>query len=348
MIVSAVLICLLLQTIGTLCQSESSLSWEEYKVKFGKKYSYNEDLDRKKVFEKKKAEVEQFNSLNSGKSRFKKALNHFSDLNLEELEQYKNSFTIDKFLMKLEATENNKAFSNILSRNGSLPESVDWSQDPSRVSRVKNQGPCSACWAFMVTGLLEGQQHLFSEQEKVNPLSEQCLIDCTFGVGCQEGSAIDALHYILTSSGLPGEHCYPYRGKKGECKVVGDDCIDLTTSKLAGFSTSKLDEDSLKHLIAEYGPVGLLIAGLNKRELLDYGSGLYSESSDRKWEVVDHSMLAVGYGTDEQGDFWLLKNSWGPEWGLKGFVKVPRNEEGGLWARKLVTTMMVSFEDQPD
>ena len=45
--------------------------------------------------------------------------------------------------------------------------------------------------------------------------------------------------------------------------------------------------------------------------------------------AVNHNMMAVGYGSQDGVDYYLLKNSWGFEWGIDGFVKV-KVEDGGL------------------
>lgn len=45
---------------------------------------------------------------------------------------------------------------------------------------------------------------------------------------------------------------------------------------------------------------------------------------------VDHAVVAVGYGTTDDGiDYYLIRNSWGPDWGDNGYVKIKRGPAEG-------------------
>jgi hypothetical protein len=83
-------------------------------------------------------------------------------------------------------------------------------------------------------------------------------------------------------------------------------------------------ELALQQAVALVGPISVGIdASLPSFQF--YHSGVYNPSNCPA-NLLDHAVLAVGYGTTSSGQaYWLLKNSWGTSWGMNGYMMIARN-----------------------
>lgn len=285
-------------------------SWKLWKGVHTKSYeNINEEKVRYTIWQDNQRKIAEHNAKNSGLTL---RMNHFGDLTNTEYRAMVNGY--------LHHQKNGSAF--LAPSHVEEPATVDW-RDQGYVTPVKNQGQCGSCWAFSTTGSLEGQH--FKKTGTLVSLSEQNLVDCSTSYGnngCQGGLMDNAFEYIKANKGIDTESSYPYTGRNGQCKF---NAANVGATVTGHTDIPQGDEAALKTALATVGPISVAIDASNF-SFQFYHSGVYDESSCSSTQL-DHGVLAVGYGTYQGKDYWLVKNSWGSGWGLNGYIRMSRNKQ---------------------
>lgn len=236
---------------------------------------------------------------------FSLGINKFADVSSEE---FKNLY------LGLQIT--NASQCGEFSDDGlEAPDVLDW-RLKNVVTPVKDQGQCGSCWAFAVTETLESAYAIKTGDLEI--LAPQELVDCdTNSFGCSGGYPELALQYV-EDHGLNLEKDYPYQAADGQChetdsKYKLDQCFDVPTN----------DEALLKKAVSK-APLTVVIEA-DQRVFQFYKSGVIT--ADSCGQNLDHAVQLVGYGTENNVDYWLVRNSWGESWGEGGYVKLERNSD---------------------
>lgn len=295
----------------------------------GKPSSGSEHARRLDIFARNLARAQQLQEEDLGTAEF--GVTPFSDLTEEEFDQlYGNQRTAGKA-------------PNVDRKVGSdewiesVPQTCDWRKKPGAISSVKDQKDCLCCWAMAAAGNIEAHWNIKYKQSV--EVSVQELIDCNrCGNGCRGGFVWDAFITVLNNSGLASEKDYPFQGEARNHK-----CQAKKHEKVAwiqDFIMLSDNEQSIARYLATEGPITVTI---NKVLLQQYQQGVI-RATQRTCDPqhVDHAVLLVGFGKTKSVEgrqaktvssqshrhhstpYWILKNSWGADWGEKGYFRLHR------------------------
>ena len=279
---------------------------------FGKDYNIDyisNFYDRYRTFMNTSVIIDHHNSKKL--KNYQLGINKFADYYSDE---YNHLLGYTRILFKNNDVCN---FDNLID----IPDKIDW-RDHNAVTPVKNQGNCGSCWSFSTIGAMEGAYYL-KYKDLIN-FSEQQLVDCNIqNDGCEGGNVDLAFDYF--------ENHYVCELKDYEYFAIDEQCRnkigcndDVKSSLIKSYcQVSMNDENELKKAVS-LQPVSVAIEA-DSTHFRQYHSGIFDYNGCGT--DLDHAVLVIGYGTENGIDYWIVKNSWGTNWGEDGYIRIKRNTE---------------------
>ena len=217
-----------------------------------------------------------------------------------------------------ETTQHSRVADSVIN---DVPKELDW-RNHGVVTAVKNQGNSGTYLVPLIVEMIESE--LAVKTGKLNTLSLQQISDCCSECKGQGKSQILATWKYIGEFGLESGEDYPEQaGTKRPCKYNSRLIVPGTKGTKFEMVTHG-NETSLEVECAARGPVFVMVDAVMSFQL--YSGGIfYAQNCDPS--RLNHAMLLVGYGAEETTDYWLVKNSWGVEWGDGGYAKMSRNRK---------------------
>ncbi|MEK7355102.1 MAG: C1 family peptidase, partial [Bdellovibrionota bacterium] len=234
-----------------------------------------------------------------------------------------------------------------------LPSKWDWRDREGQnwVTPILDQGNCGSCVAFAAIATMETQMRIASGFPNYQvKLSPQALHSCGGGsctIGWWPGFA--ARH--LQTVGVPDDACMPYEsgvtGKNGSCSAICPDAAKRRV-RISSFSRPTVLFGNVNKVKRELLKGPLMTAMLVFEDFAAYGGGIYRHKKGKL--VSAHAASIVGY--DDATQSFIMRNSWGDQWGENGFFRIAYDDISGAgrmtWAFQIAPPAGVVSIDQPE
>ncbi|KAL0477258.1 cathepsin C [Acrasis kona] len=215
----------------------------------------------------------------------------------------------------------------VKSSNENIPKEFDWRNvdGTSFVSPVRSQGSCGSCYAFASTAMFEARMRVASKNKRQPVYSPQEIVSCSsYSQGCSGGFPYLISKYA-EDYGVVEESCVPYVARDTNCTRVSCDRTHFTDIEYIGGYYGATTAEAMQKNILKYGPIAVSIQAY--RDLFAYKKGVYyhvQTNDPEPFFITNHVVLIVGWGEDNGTPYWIVKNSWGENFGLGGYVNFLR------------------------
>jgi cathepsin L len=337
----AAFVAIALGTIAALAQSGADV-FEAHLAKHGFQFSSDEYDMRKALFLQRLATVNAQNALPG--ARWKATTNRFSHLTENEravMRGYRRGITAAR-----RAASGASALETIDEPRKEIPEHISW-RHLKTADHVRDQGSCGSCWAIATVSVLEAHYEIYSANGgPTRTFSPQQTLECTpnpqecGGTGGCQGATVELGMAWILKNGVGTDDDVPYTAQDGSCPGANSEGVDSSqvlakadpvetvnagsSFGLMAWQTLQSNVDyPLAHALATYGPVAVSAAASG---WFEYSGGVFDGCQHDY--IVDHAIVAYGYGKEGNNKYWLIRNSWGADWGEEGFIRLLRHDDG--------------------
>ncbi|KAK7412442.1 hypothetical protein VNO78_03903 [Psophocarpus tetragonolobus] len=290
-------------------EDEAIKLFQVWKREHGRVYKDLEEMAKKfEIFVSNVKSITESNAKRSSPYSFLRGLNQFADWSFKEFQE--------TYLHELPMTRGSGM--NLTDFNCVAPSSVDW-RSRGAVTSVKDQGSCGSCWAFGAVGAIEGAYAI--RTGNLIDLSPQEILDCdSTSSGCNGGLARKGLSWVTSGNGgaIASHQDYPYVAMQGTCKASKT----RNSAYIDGYCAVSQSDNAFMCATVMH-PISMSFYVVD--DFTSYKSGIYDGPNCPDSGSTNHAMLIVGYDSRDGVGFWIVKNSWGSEWGMNGYAWIKRD-----------------------
>jgi cathepsin C len=247
-----------------------------------------------------------------------------------------------KSFLALTSHEERLALKRSAELEAQLPKQFDWRNVNGEdfLEPTMDQADCGSCYAVATMRMLNAR-HRIKRGKEYNRTEE--LFSISFPLYCSEynqgckGGFSNLMSRWNEDVGLVPATCAPYT-TSGSCAMY-EKCKSAQVGKkwrtanhrYIGGYYGKANAGEMMLELMNNGPIAI---GLDvQNDFMYYMEGIYSGSKMEPiqesdgWQEMQHAVLLVGWGEENGEKYWILQNSWGPDWGEDGgFMRIKRGE----------------------